>query len=146
MYCHVEQTGMNFIDTYQRAGLYPNSSWPMILGNEAAGEVVQLPTDPKVLEDKWYKLGGYKIGTKVRHFVCSPDLKTHFLTLSWLGRSRTPLLVSWNDTRLISHLVDSASVVPMQNMLLHLMHWFPRYLPQSLRVQLLRHLAKASLL
>ena len=65
---------MNFIDTYQRSGLYPNSTWPMILGNEAAGEIVQLPTDPKVLEDKWYKMGGYKIGAKVRP-VCHPNPK-----------------------------------------------------------------------
>lgn len=46
----------------------------MILGNEAAGEIVQLPTDPKVLEDKWYKMGGYKIGAKVRP-VCHPNPK-----------------------------------------------------------------------
>jgi NADPH:quinone reductase len=37
----------------------------MILGNEAAGEVVQLPTDPKVLQDPWYKKGDYQVGTKV---------------------------------------------------------------------------------
>ena len=38
----------------------------MILGNEAAGEVVQLPTDPKVLNDPWYKDAGFQLGTKVR--------------------------------------------------------------------------------
>ncbi|KAF8582155.1 NAD-P-binding protein [Ramaria rubella] len=60
----VEYAGVNFIDTYQRKGIYPNSSWPMVLGNEAAGEVVQLPTDPQVLEDPWYQKAGYQIGTK----------------------------------------------------------------------------------
>lgn len=35
------------------------------MGTEGAGEVVQLPTDPKVLEDPWYKSNNLQIGTKV---------------------------------------------------------------------------------
>jgi NADPH:quinone reductase len=34
--------GLNFIDTYQRSGLYPLSSYPAILGSEAAGVVEAL--------------------------------------------------------------------------------------------------------
>lgn len=63
---------MNFIDTYQRSGLYANTSWPMLLGNEAAGEIVQLPTDPQVCNDPWYTKGGYKVGSKVRMCLRSP--------------------------------------------------------------------------
>ena len=65
----VIKAGVNFIDTYQREGVYPNTSWPMILGGEAAGEVVQLPTDPEVLQDSWYRQGSYQIGTKVHDFL-----------------------------------------------------------------------------
>ena len=37
----LEASGVNFIDTYQRAGLYPLPT-PFILGQEGAGEVVEL--------------------------------------------------------------------------------------------------------
>ncbi|KIJ53606.1 hypothetical protein M422DRAFT_73896 [Sphaerobolus stellatus SS14] len=59
----VEWVGVNFIDTYQRAGVYPHPGpWPMVIGNEAAGKIVKLPTDSKVLEDPWYKRFDYKEG------------------------------------------------------------------------------------
>ncbi|KAJ3010261.1 hypothetical protein NUW54_g2540 [Trametes sanguinea] len=61
----VHYGGVNFIDTYYRKGLYPISSFPQPLGTEAAGEVVGLPTDDKVLNDEEYKLRGFKLGTKV---------------------------------------------------------------------------------
>jgi len=62
----LEYAGINFIDTYQRQGLYPNKAgWPMILGTEATGEIVQLPTDPDVLNNPWFKSSGYKLGGKV---------------------------------------------------------------------------------
>ena len=32
--------GLNFIDTYQRSGLYPLASLPAVMGMEGAGEVV----------------------------------------------------------------------------------------------------------
>jgi NADPH2:quinone reductase len=34
--------GVNFIDTYFRTGMYPAPSLPFVLGNEAAGEVVEV--------------------------------------------------------------------------------------------------------
>lgn len=37
----LEASGVNFIDTYQRAGLYPLAT-PFILGQEGAGEVVEV--------------------------------------------------------------------------------------------------------
>lgn len=37
--------GVNFIDTYFRTGLYPAPSFPYILGREASGVVVSVPTN-----------------------------------------------------------------------------------------------------
>jgi NADPH:quinone reductase-like Zn-dependent oxidoreductase len=57
---------MNFIDTYIRSGLYPNSvPFPFTSGSEAAGVIVQLPTDPAVLKDPEYQARNYKIGDHV---------------------------------------------------------------------------------
>jgi NADPH2:quinone reductase len=61
----VEYLGINFIDTYFRQGLYPLKSFPAVLGKEAAGVIVGLPTDGNVLNDEDYKKRGYKIGGKV---------------------------------------------------------------------------------
>lgn len=57
---------MNFIDTYIRSGLYPNTvPFPFTSGSEAAGVIVQLPTDPTVLKDPEYQARNYKIGGRV---------------------------------------------------------------------------------
>ena len=48
-----------------RKGLYPISSFPQPLGTEAAGEIVGLPTEGKVLNDEEYKLRGFSLGGKV---------------------------------------------------------------------------------
>jgi len=61
-----EWGGMNFIDTYIRSGLYPKSvPFPFTSGSEAAGVIVQLPTDPAVLNDAEYQARNYKIGDHV---------------------------------------------------------------------------------
>ncbi|KAI8990684.1 NAD-P-binding protein [Trametes punicea] len=57
--------GVNFIDTYYRKGLYPIKSFPQILGMEASGTIVSLPTDPAVLDDEEYKKRGFKVGGRV---------------------------------------------------------------------------------
>ena len=46
-------------------GLYPVAQFPSILGREAAGVIIALPTDESVLNDEEYKLRGLKIGSKV---------------------------------------------------------------------------------
>ena len=46
-------------------GLYPIKAFPQVLGAEASGVVVALPTDEKVLNDEWYKRRGFKVGTRV---------------------------------------------------------------------------------
>ena len=45
--------------------MYPIRSFPQILGCEASGEVVALPTDEKVLKDDWYKKRGLEVGSRV---------------------------------------------------------------------------------
>ncbi|PSS36821.1 hypothetical protein PHLCEN_2v1365 [Hermanssonia centrifuga] len=57
--------GVNTIDTYFRKGIYPVKSFPQVLGEEASGVIVALPTNENVLNDDWYKLRDYKIGGKV---------------------------------------------------------------------------------
>ena len=37
-----DYAGLNFIDTYHRTGLYPQPSLPFVLGNEGAGEVLEV--------------------------------------------------------------------------------------------------------
>lgn len=60
-----EYLGINFIDTYYRKGLYPVKEFPAVLGTEASGTIIALPTDPNVLADPEYKKRGYAVGAKV---------------------------------------------------------------------------------
>ncbi|KAJ7024414.1 hypothetical protein C8F04DRAFT_1131863 [Mycena alexandri] len=60
-----EYLGINFIDTYYRKGLYPVKEFPAVIGTEAAGTILALPTDPAVLEDPQYKKRGFTVGAKV---------------------------------------------------------------------------------
>jgi NADPH:quinone reductase len=46
--------------------------FPAVLGTEAAGEIVALPTDEKVLEHPEYKKRGFKVGDKVAVVCTSP--------------------------------------------------------------------------
>ena len=59
----MEYAGVNFIDTYFRNGLYP-VPLPAIVGSEAAGVIVALPTDPEVLNHPEYKARCYTVGAK----------------------------------------------------------------------------------
>lgn len=60
-----EWLGVNFVDTYFRKGIYPVKEFPAILGTEAAGTIVKLPTDEKVLNDPLYQRLGFQVGGKV---------------------------------------------------------------------------------
>ncbi|KAG8870772.1 hypothetical protein FRB97_009371 [Tulasnella sp. 331] len=62
----VEYAGVNFIDTYQRAGLYPSAKFPVILGIEASGTVVKLPASEKALHGLDLKVGD-KVATLVNN-------------------------------------------------------------------------------
>ncbi|KAI0801460.1 NAD-P-binding protein [Fomes fomentarius] len=61
----VAYAGINFIDTYYRKGLYPIKSYPQVLGMEASGTIVALPTDESVLSNEEYKKRSLQIGSKV---------------------------------------------------------------------------------
>ncbi|TCD68763.1 hypothetical protein EIP91_009909 [Steccherinum ochraceum] len=61
----VNYAGINFIDNYFRAGIYPVASWPYILGEESSGTIVALPTDPAILNDTDYKARNFSIGQRV---------------------------------------------------------------------------------
>ena len=61
----VEYFGVNFIDTYYRSGLYKLKELPAVLGSEAAGIIVSLPTDQDVLNNDTYKKQNFAVGGKV---------------------------------------------------------------------------------
>lgn len=61
----IQYLGVNFIDTYYREGIYAASGFPFVIGKEASGVVVGLPTDESVLNDPDYKKRGYKEGSRV---------------------------------------------------------------------------------
>jgi NADPH:quinone reductase len=50
---------------YDREGVYPPTGFPFVIGKEAAGVIVSLPTDEAVLNDPDYKKRGYKEGSRV---------------------------------------------------------------------------------
>ena len=76
--------GINFIDTYFRAGMYPAPSMPFVAGNEGAGDVVavgQGVADIKVGDRVGYvvALGGYSAERlmPVERAVKLPDAVTY---------------------------------------------------------------------
>ncbi|GJE89486.1 quinone oxidoreductase [Phanerochaete sordida] len=78
----VTYAGVNTIDAYFRKGTYPLKSFPQVLGNEASGTIVALPTSVAVLADERYQARGYKIGQRVALL----DLGTHaeYVSHSWV--------------------------------------------------------------
>ncbi|KAI0692575.1 NAD-P-binding protein [Cytidiella melzeri] len=72
---------VNMVDTFIRHGVYPLPSFPHTSGVEASGVIVKLPTDPAVLEDKWYKLRNYKIGDKVA--ISGLGLHAEYVSKPW---------------------------------------------------------------
>ncbi|CDO73434.1 hypothetical protein BN946_scf185013.g69 [Trametes cinnabarina] len=71
--------GVNFIDTYYRKGLYPIKSFPQILGMEASGTIVSLPTDSAVLNDDEYKKRGFKPWVFRLTLTCIPSVPQNAL-------------------------------------------------------------------
>jgi NADPH:quinone reductase-like Zn-dependent oxidoreductase len=54
-----------------REGVYPVSGFPFVIGKEASGVVVALPTDESVLNNPDYKKRGYKEGSRVAVVRCA---------------------------------------------------------------------------
>jgi len=78
----VEYAGVNFIDTYFRSGLYP-VSLPAIVGSEAAGVIVALPTDPAVLNDPEYKARSYAIGANAIANSGGSGTNAEYIAFPW---------------------------------------------------------------
>ncbi|BGP58665.1 hypothetical protein JCM8202_006359 [Rhodotorula sphaerocarpa] len=68
----VEYAGVNFIDTYQRGGIY-KVPMPYILGNECAGEVVAVGDN---VDEKTF---GYKVGDKVASYTAGGSFAEYAL-------------------------------------------------------------------
>ncbi|EIN04576.1 NAD(P)-binding protein [Punctularia strigosozonata HHB-11173 SS5] len=77
----VHYGGVNFIDTYFRGGIYPVEKFPGIIGHEAAGEIVELPTDENVLNSEVYKKRGLSIGSRVAFF--STSTFAEYVSVPW---------------------------------------------------------------
>ncbi|KAJ3723610.1 NAD(P)-binding protein [Lentinula guzmanii] len=95
----IEYIGVNFIDTYFRQGLYPLDHFPATIGEEAAGVIVALPTDPEVLENPYYKRQEFKIGMSV--------------AVTTMGTDQTYVSVPWSrtfPTRGVSTKIAAASI------------------------------------
>lgn len=60
----IEWAGVNFVDTYFRSGLYPipNLQRALPIASEVSGIILELPSDPSVLENSDFKNRGFKKG------------------------------------------------------------------------------------
>ena len=98
----VEYFGVNFIDTYYRSGLYKFKELPAVLGSEAAGIIVSLPTDQDVLNNETYKLKNFVVGGKVA-VVRPPSLYIllihieNIIVQTFLGIHATYISVPWKS-------------------------------------------------
>ncbi|KAG8899449.1 hypothetical protein FRB99_006709 [Tulasnella sp. 403] len=84
----VEYSGVNFIDTYERAGIYPTSNFPKILGQEASGTIVRLPTSPAVLNNTEYQLRELSVGVKVA--TVSTGTFAEYISIPWAKVTKLP--------------------------------------------------------
>ncbi|PBK62722.1 NAD(P)-binding protein [Armillaria solidipes] len=89
-----EYFGVNFIDTYYRKGLYPIKEFPAVLGTEASGIIVALPTDANVLNDPDYKKRNYTIGSKV--LVYGLGAHATYLSVPWTKAHAVPDSIDTN--------------------------------------------------
>ncbi|KAG0003352.1 NADPH:quinone reductase [Entomortierella chlamydospora] len=78
----VAYAGVNFIDTYQRSGLYPQTL-PFILGREGSGEVVEVGPEAK---------GSFKVGDRVAFL--NPGGYAEYDAVSTLTLAKLPDAVS----------------------------------------------------
>ncbi|KAF9354153.1 NADPH:quinone reductase [Mortierella sp. NVP85] len=78
----VAYSGVNFIDTYQRSGLYPQNL-PFILGREGSGEIVEVGSEAK---------GDFQVGDRVA-FV-GPGSYAEYDAVSTTTLAKLPAAVS----------------------------------------------------
>ncbi|KAI1318434.1 NADPH:quinone reductase [Mortierella claussenii] len=78
----VAYAGVNFIDTYQRSGLYPQTL-PFIVGREGSGEIVQVGPEVK---------GDFKVGDRVAFM--GPSSYAEYDAVSTLSLAKLPEAIS----------------------------------------------------
>jgi NADPH2:quinone reductase len=78
----VAYAGVNFIDTYQRSGLYPQTL-PFILGREGSGEIVEVGPEVK---------GDFKVGDRVAFM--GPGSYAEYAAVSTLSLAKLPDAIS----------------------------------------------------
>jgi len=83
----VAYAGVNFIDTYQRSGLYPQSM-PFIVGREGSGEIVEVGSKAQ---------GGFKVGDRVAFMA--PGSYAEYDAVPTLTVAKLPDTVSLEDVR-----------------------------------------------
>lgn len=77
----VEWAGVNFIDTYNRSGLYPAPQFPFPIAREVSGVVLELPSDQSVLESSDFKSRGFKKGGRVA--LALPGSLKEYVAVDW---------------------------------------------------------------
>ncbi|KAH8110683.1 NAD-binding protein [Phellopilus nigrolimitatus] len=98
----VKYGGVNFIDTYIRAGLYPAKSFPIRLGMEGSGVIVGLPKDQNVLSDEQYKKRGFAEGSRV--------------AVKYVGSFAEYVSVPWSDVYSLPASVSFQQGLPIQGL------------------------------
>ncbi|KAF9929176.1 NADPH:quinone reductase [Linnemannia zychae] len=78
----VAYAGVNFIDTYQRSGLYPQTL-PFILGREGSGEIIEVGPEAK---------GDYKVGDRVAFM--GPGSYAEYDAVSTISLAKLPNSIS----------------------------------------------------
>ncbi|KAH9999118.1 NAD-P-binding protein [Russula vinacea] len=77
----VEWAGVNFVDTYLRSGLYQSRQRPLPIASEVSGIILELPSDPSVLESSDFKNRGFKKGGRVA--IHLPGLLQEYVAVDW---------------------------------------------------------------
>jgi NADPH:quinone reductase-like Zn-dependent oxidoreductase len=75
-----------------RKGLYPIESFPAVLGQEASGTVVGLPTDSAILNDPEYRKRGFEIDGKVAIKVMGTFAE--YIAVPWVAAFPVPSTLS----------------------------------------------------
>ncbi|KAF8274221.1 NAD-P-binding protein [Lactarius quietus] len=91
----VEWAGVNFIDIYNRSGLYP-APLPLPIAREVSGVILELPSDPSVLESSDFKSRGFKKGGRVA--LCIHQLNYNPYYKDYLGSLKEYVSIDWNTT------------------------------------------------
>lgn len=87
----LQYAGVNFIDNYFRTGIYP-VTYPSDMGQEGAGVVVSLPTDPEVIGDSNYIRRGLVVGGNVA--VSASGTFAEYISVPWTKVFPLPQKVS----------------------------------------------------